>query len=113
MQPQRMGSPAPRPRQARSLQIGIGCLSALSFVSGGTAGIYLLAWAIYRSEPSLAFSFPTLALLGFVPPLLSVGLGVWTWRTNAVQRFASITAILCGVLGLGFAGIDVMMIFAH
>jgi hypothetical protein len=106
-----MGWPAPGPRQARGLQIGIGCLAALSFISGGFAGIYLLAWAIFRGQPSLTFSFPTPALLGFVPPFLSVGLGIWTWRTNAVWRFASITAILCGVLGLGFAGIDMLVLF--
>ena len=113
MQTERTGSPLPGPRDARGLQLGISCLGLFSFITGGFAGILFLAWAIYRRDSSLAFPFPTPGLLGFVPPLASIWLGVWTWHANKVWRLASIIAILAGVVGLGFVVIDGFIFFVR
>jgi len=109
MQPIPPGSGAPGPSLARGWQIGLGCVAALSLVTGSVAGLVILAWAIYRHEPSVAFSFPNIALVGFVPPLVSIVAGVWTWRSHKVWRFASATAIFSGVMGIGFAAMDVFV----
>ncbi len=45
-------------------------------------------------------SLPAFALLGLVPPLTSIALGLWAWRRRRVRRFVSAYAIVVGMMAL-------------
>jgi hypothetical protein len=62
------------------------------------ASMFFFGWvATLRTHP---FPFPAPMLLAFLPALISIGLGAWTWRANKVRRLASVTAIAGGAVGL-------------
>jgi hypothetical protein len=95
----------PGRKDARGWQFGLGCFAFLSMIPAALVGPLLFGWlALGRYE---ALSFPTAALLGYLPAIASIGLGVWTWRTKKVRRIASIAAILGGAFGLSFAALYV------
>jgi len=93
----------PGPKDARGWQIGLGCFAFLSMIPAAIAGPFLFGWlALGRYE---ALSFPTAAFLCYLPAVASIGLGMWTWRTKKVRRFASLAAILGGAFGVSFAAL--------
>ena len=92
---------APGPKDARGWRIGLGCFGFLSMIPAALAGPTLFGWLALGRYESL--SFPTSALLLYIPAIASIGLGAWTWRTKRVWWFASLTAILAGAFGLLFA----------
>jgi hypothetical protein len=95
----------PGRKDARGWQIGLGCFAFVSMALAAIAGPFLFGWlALGRYE---ALSFPTGALLCYIPAIASIGLGLWTWRAKKVRRMASITAVLGGAFGVSFAALYV------
>jgi len=100
MQPQQ-GTFVSGVRKELGWRLGLGCMGVVSLISAAFASIFFFAWiALAKTEP---FPFPASALLGFVPALASVGIGVWAWRVKKVWWLAAATAIAGGAIGLAFA----------
>jgi hypothetical protein len=101
MQSDGMRSGPPGPREARGLQIALGCLGFMSMITASLSSIFFFGWvATLRTNP---FPFPAAALLGFLPAVVSIGLGAWAWRANRVRKLAPLTAIAGGAFALLFA----------
>ena len=93
--------PPPGPRDAVGWRNGMSCLGTLSLLCASFASIFFFGWA--ASAKTQAIPFPAVALLGFVPAVISLALGVWTWRTRRIWWLRSLLAIAGGALGLALA----------
>ncbi len=91
----------PGPKDARAWRIGLGCLAFVSAIPAALAAPVFFAWlALGRYEPR---PFPTFALIYYVPAIVSIALGIWTWRTKRVRWVTAGAAIFAGLFGLSMA----------
>jgi hypothetical protein len=67
-----------------------------------------MSWG-YSLHENPRGTFPVLALAGVALPLISVGIGVWAWRGNKVQRLTSGVAIAVGIAGLAIVAIETVV----
>jgi hypothetical protein len=92
--------------QDRAWRIGLGCLAFLSLIPAALAAPVFLAWFLLGKGENLPF--PVAALLAYVPALLSIGLGIWTWRAKKVWWLAALVAVAAGAFGLSFLVVFVL-----
>ena len=87
------------PREARGLQVALFILGFAGLITATIASAPLGAWVSTIRAPH-PMPFPTMALFGLAPPVASIALGVWAWRSRRVRRMASGYATVVGILAL-------------
>jgi len=92
----------------KAWRIGLTCLSILSLATGMFAGV--LGMAALLLGPELAGPSKTASIFIALIPMASVGLGLWSWRTNRVWRMVSAYTIGAGVLGILFVVIPAALV---
>lgn len=110
MQPLGPESRALGPRDARGLQVALGCIGVLSVTVSAVAGIALMWW-VYLLHSNPNEPFPTMAPIALALPLASIGFGAWAWHGNKVRRLASGGAIAMGTGSLAIVAMEVFFGF--
>lgn len=102
-------SAPPGRRRVRGWQISLSCLGFLSLLAGVVGGL-LSFGTITLSGAGIAIGTPWLAIaLSLSIPVLSIILGAWSWYARKARRLASAYAVVTGAVGLGLAGLMVLI----
>lgn len=84
-------------------RLGLSCLSIVSLLAGGLAGMPdVTAAPIASSRADSSIPLLAFALLSLVPAA-TLGLAAWTWRTNRVVGIDVVIALGAGGLGIALS----------